>query len=110
MARSDSTTTAAGTASPRWYERRSELPVPARRDEVTMELLDDQAVLYDPQTGTTLRLNETALAVWRACDGRTSLRSIAETLGRDYDVDFDRALDDVEQVVCLLTQHGLLAA
>ncbi len=110
MARPDSTRTATAPAAPRWYERRSELPVPARRDEVTMELLDDEAVLFDPQTGTTLRVNETALAVWRACDGRTTLRSIAEQLSRDYEVDFDRALDDVEQVVCLLTQHGLLAA
>ncbi|MHC4274657.1 MAG: PqqD family protein, partial [Planctomycetota bacterium] len=43
-------------------------------------------------------------------DGRTTTRRIADALVADYDVTFDQALDDVEQLVVFFAQAGLTGA
>ncbi|MHC4765984.1 MAG: PqqD family protein, partial [Planctomycetota bacterium] len=44
------------------------------------------------------------------CDGRTTTRRIACILTTEYDVTFDQALDDVEQLVVFFAQAGLTGA
>jgi hypothetical protein len=70
--------------------------------------LDGQAILCGPDTGNTYYLNETALAVWRRCDGVTETRKIAAEQCENFEVDFETALDHVEQLVALFTESGLL--
>lgn len=84
------------------------LVLPPRRDDVVVEELDGEAVLFDPRSGNTYRLNETALAVWRSCDGRATTRDIALHLAAAYAVEFEVALDQVEQVAALFAQALLL--
>ena len=43
----------------------------ARSEELVWEELDGEAVLVQPRTGRTWRLNAAAAALWRACDGTT---------------------------------------
>ncbi len=81
---------------------------PARRSEVVERELDGEAVLFDPRTGDTYQLNRTALAVWRRCDGVTETREIAAEQCENFEVDFETALDHVEQLVALFTESGLL--
>jgi PqqD family protein of HPr-rel-A system len=90
-----------------WATEATILP-PPRRADVIEEELDGELVLFDPQSGNTYRLNQTAVAVWRRCDGRATTGEIAEQLSRAYDVEFEAALDDVEQLVTLFGQSRLL--
>lgn len=57
--------------------------------DVVVRELDDEAVVYDFATHKAHCLNLTALAVFRACDGRTPLaglrRRASETLGKPVD-------------------------
>jgi PqqD family protein of HPr-rel-A system len=91
-----------------WTSREASILAPIHCPEVVEDELDGQAILYDRKSGDTHRLNETALAVWRRCDGRTTIRSIARHLSNDYDVAADTALDDVEQLILLLAEARLL--
>ena len=94
--------------APPWTSRRTDIVVPARRDDVVVEELDNELILFDSKGGHAFHLNPTALAVWKHCDGRSTTRQIAEAFTTAYDVDFDRALDDVEQIVVFLARRGLL--
>jgi coenzyme PQQ biosynthesis protein PqqD len=62
-------------------------------------------LLY-PERG--LALNHTAAAVWKACDGRTSARSIAHTLAAEFGVAPEMVERDVQQLVDALLARGLL--
>lgn len=92
-----------------WASRDALVPR-ARRSKVVERELDGQAILSHPDTGHTYYLNETALAIWRRCDGLTDARKIAEEQCEGFDVDFETALDHVEQLVALFTESGLLEA
>ena len=92
-----------------WTSTAARVIPASRRDDLNVSEIDDEGLLFDETTGRTHRLNQTALDVWRLCDGRRSTREIAEELTNSYDVDFDRALDHVEQVLVRLGEAGLLA-
>jgi hypothetical protein len=93
--------------TPHWTTRDAEIVAPVRRDDVLVEELDGEVVFSDPRDGRAYHLNPTAYAVWKRCDGRTTTRQIAEALVAEYDVDYDRALDDVEQLVVFFARAAL---
>lgn len=72
-----------------------------------MEELDGEVLFTDPANGHTYHLNHTAFAVWKRCDGRMTTRQIAAVLTTEYEVDFDTALDDIEQLVVFFARNGL---
>ncbi len=90
-----------------WTSRDAEIVAPPARNDVVVEALDGELVFGDPRNGMAYHLNETAYAVWRLCDGRTTTREIAKALTTDYDVEFDQALDDTEQLVVFFGEAGL---
>jgi len=94
--------------SPRWTDRRAVVIAPCRRGDIVVDELDGEAILLDPGTGNTYRLNQTALTVWSRCDGRATTRDIVAVLTETYDVDFDTALDHVDQLIALFAEAGLL--
>ena len=93
--------------APHWTSREADVVAPARRDDVLVEELEDEVVFSDPRTTRAFHLNGTAYLVWQRCDDRTTTRQIAQDLTAAYDVDFDRALDDVEQLVVFFALNGL---
>ncbi len=90
-----------------WISRDARIVAPPARDDVVVEELDGELVFGDPLSGKAYHLNETAYAVWRRCDGRATTREIATALTADYDVEFDQALDDTEQLVVYFAAAGL---
>lgn len=93
---------------PEWTTRAAGIVIPARRQGVIEETLDGQVLLYDTRTDRMHRLNETALLIWRHCDGTTSHRDIAASLTTTFEVDFETALDHVEETALVLAEAGLL--
>ncbi len=86
----------------------SESAKPLRRTNVTVEELDDEALIYDSVTADTHRLNRTAYFVWRACDGRTTPRQIAESLTKSFEVSLDEATAHAERIVGEFIERGLV--
>ncbi len=93
--------------TPHWTSREAEIVAPLRRDDVAVAEIDGEVVFADPDNGHTYHLNETAFAVWKRCNGRATTLQIAVALTAEYDVDFDRALDDVEQLVVFFARNAL---
>jgi hypothetical protein len=81
---------------------------PTRRTDVREYPIDDEALVYDPQTQVLYHLNETAFAIWRRCDGRR-IEELASGLTDEYDVNPETALDHVSTVVEILETGGLFA-
>jgi hypothetical protein len=77
-----------------------------RRSDVREYPIDNEALLFVPHTQMLYSLNETAFAIWRACDGRT-MREIALLLSDEYDSEFDVVLGHVTQTLHLLALGGL---
>ena len=92
---------------PEWTNIQATVIVPRKRDDVVVEWIDDEAIICDPVNGCTFHFNATALEVWSQCDGQRTTQELAEEMTQLYDVAFELALDDVEQLVVLFTECGL---
>jgi hypothetical protein len=49
----------------------------ARTEELLIEQIGDEAMIYDKRTDTVHHLDARTLAIWRACDGRTTITDLA---------------------------------
>ncbi len=81
---------------------------PLRRTDVRMHELDGEALIFDPVSADTHRLNETALFIWRQCNARQDASQIAERLTDMYNVSRDEALECVERLLETLRERKLI--
>ena len=93
-----------------WTTRKTSFLIPRRRDDVVLDELDTEASLFDPRSGDTYHLNQTARAVWTRCDGSCTARQVAREMTKAYEVTWHVALDHVEQLVSMFASSGLLEA
>ncbi|MEE8460077.1 MAG: PqqD family protein [Phycisphaerales bacterium] len=93
-----------------WTSREAAIVAQPRRRDVVIHKHDDEVVVSLPVEGSTFHLNGTAAFVWEQCDGRRTTRDIATALSDDYDVAFDDALNDVEELVVWLAESCLLGS
>lgn len=71
--------------------------MPLARDEgLVVEELGDELLVYDLGVDRVHCLNPKAVRVWRACDGRTPVATIAADLGLDTE-EVVRALDELDR-------------
>jgi hypothetical protein len=64
----------------------------ARQDKLLVEELADEVLVYDLENDRAHCLNETAAFVWRRCDGRSSARDIARSLGKRVNAPVDEKI------------------
>ena len=80
-----------------------------QRTGLTVHVLDGEALIFDPISADTHRLNETALFIWRQCDGATSAQQIARCVSDVYDVAPQAALKHAENTLADLARLGVLS-
>jgi hypothetical protein len=68
-----------------------------------------EMVILSAEDSSLFVLNEVGTTIWEAADGRTSIQAIADAMCREYEVDPDRALRDVEEFVQALAAAGVLS-
>lgn len=95
-------------SSQSWSERDVAFVPPPRRRDIIVNLLDDEAILHDPRSGSIHHLNTNSLTVWRQCDGRRNTHEIARYVARIFDVGASTALDHVERALLRLIEAELL--
>ena len=81
---------------------------PRRRDDVHVEELDDEAVLYDPRTGAIHRMDATAYSVWKACDGSRTCDDVCHLVATRHRIGGVRAEQLVRSALELLDQKELM--
>lgn len=74
-------------------------PTLLRRDDLHVEELDGEAVLYDPTTGAVHRFNEQSKFIWDACNGKNTITDISHLLVWKYAIDYDDAVVHVKQMI-----------
>lgn len=78
-----------------------------RRIEALSRQVCDELLVYDARTNLGHCLNQTAAAVWMACDGKTDVIQIVRNLRKELSEDVD------ERIVCMalgkLDKAGLLS-
>jgi hypothetical protein len=84
--------------------------VPRRSPHLHTAVLDDEAVLYDERTHSTLRLNTSGTAIWLAIDGRTSAGSIVADLAARHGASPVDVARDVGDVLARLVADGAVLA
>jgi hypothetical protein len=78
----------------------------ARNEQITVEQVRGETLVYDLRNRKAHCLNAAVSAVWRACDGQTSIQGIAEHVRRELDRPLDEAF--VETALAELSRAGLL--
>ena len=81
---------------------------PVRRDDVRIQVLDGEALIFDATTADTHRLNKTACTIWHLCDGDRDLHAIADEISCVYEVDAATALVHIQGFVEVMQEHDLL--
>ncbi len=88
------------------FEQRSNVK-PVKKSAVQWEKLDSRAILYD-SSGNFSFLNSTGAMIWEFCDGKHSIKEIADEFLCVYDADVESVHADVKRMVSELTMRGFL--
>lgn len=71
--------------------------------------LQDDLMLFNPESSQFYVLNATMASIWRRCDGSHSVESMVEGLSAEFDgVDHEAAASDVRDACQELISHGLV--
>lgn len=80
--------------------------VQARKDNLLIQDVDEEVVVYDRDTDRVHRLNGAAAAIWHHCDGKTTVADMATRLASQTELPEDEAI--VHHALKQLDEAGLL--
>jgi hypothetical protein len=79
-----------------------------RNEAVLWRELDGEAVLLYPAEGCTYNLNRVGTVIWKSLDGNHTPNDIASVICLEFEVEHEKALQDVEQMLTELLNNKLL--
>jgi PqqD family protein of HPr-rel-A system len=85
------------------------MTTPRVREELTVVVLDGEAVIYDEASGDVHHLNPTATLVFQMLDGTVSVEELAADVASVFELDPATAATQVRSLVDELAAAGLLA-
>lgn len=71
--------------------------------------LDGEAVLLNPEAGSSYSLNRVGTSIWKMLDGKHTSDDIATAICQLYEVEHEQALQDVERLLADLRSNNLLS-
>ena len=66
-----------------------------RAENVTFEVVADEAILIDINTGTYFSLNEVGTEFWELLDGKQTIAQHATIIANKYEVETSMVIDDL---------------
>ena len=79
-----------------------------RKTSILWRELDGEAVLLSPSAGSSYNLNQVGTFIWKMLDGKHSSDDIATAICQAYEVEYEQALQDVENILVELRDNDLL--
>ena len=73
--------------------------VPATKECIELEELDDGCILYNTEKDEVHSLNITAASIWSCCDGKHSIKEIATIVEKCFETRSKLVLEDVLIIV-----------
>lgn len=87
--------------------RTEEKPQRLESDNLILEQLPDELMIFDPDKNKAFCLNQTAAFIWRHCDGKTTVSEMTERLGEEWGKPVDERV--IRFALGLLAKDGLVA-
>ncbi len=81
---------------------------PLRNQDFRLEKMDDELLLFNPQTNNILYLNETAALIWQLCDGQSAVDKIVSLLTESFPEAGTDIKQDVEETIALFKIQGAI--
>jgi len=86
---------------------------PRQKSSIMIRDLDEETMLYDPDTNHVHILNKTALLIWQFCDGRHSIEDIVKIIARACflipgEKDENRIKQDVRAIINEFEVQGMV--
>ena len=78
--------------------------------DVAAKVFDGEAIIMNLTTGMYFSADKVGAAVWELIETGTSLGAITEWLTKRYEVDADRARQDLERLTKQMLDEGLIVA
>ena len=79
-----------------------------RAESVTFEVVADEAILIDINTGTYFSLNEVGTEFWQMLDGEQTIEQHAQTIANKYEVENDIVVADLLELANEMARDDLL--
>lgn len=79
-----------------------------KRKGILCEKMGRDLVLFDLHTNLPYALNPAAALIFEMMDGERHSREIAQKICQEYDVDLDRAMEDLDALSQDLVQKGII--
>lgn len=73
-----------------------------------LEQMDEDSLLFNPETATTLHLNPSSALVWQLCDGERSMAQLIAELAAQFPGQAVQIPDDVAAAVDELQRQGAI--
>ena len=77
-------------------------------EDIAWRKIDDDAILIDMDEEEVTHFNEVAAQIWTSLDGKTSVTGIIEQIQRLFDVDLEKAKNDVFAFLKTLLQREMV--
>jgi PqqD family protein of HPr-rel-A system len=82
---------------------------PRIRDDLTVEELDGEVVIYDERADDIHHLNPTASIVFSLCDGGSTVKEMARDIANEFGVAADHVEREIRPLLREFRTAGLLA-
>jgi len=79
-----------------------------RAENVTFEVVADEAILIDIRTGTYFSLNEVGTVFWEMLDGEQTIEQHAATIAAKYEVETSMVVADLLELAHEMAKDNLL--
>ena len=79
-----------------------------RNPSILWRELDGEAVLLSPSAGSSYNLNQVGTFIWKMLDGKYTSENIAVAICQVYEVEYEQALQDVENILVEMRNNNLL--
>ncbi len=83
--------------------------IPRRNPDVVYQIVDNEAVLVQPNGGKVTVLNNVGSDIWQFIDGSNSIKLIVDELRSRYTMDTETLTRDILDFIEILLQKKLIA-
>jgi hypothetical protein len=81
---------------------------PRRSPNANYQMVGEEAIIIDINTGSYYSVNDTATMFWELIDGQRTIADCARTIAGDYDVEPGEVEADLLELAAELKDEGLI--
>jgi len=83
--------------------------IPLRNQDYRLEKMDEELLLFNPNTTNILYLNQTASLIWQLCDGQSNVQEMISLLKDSFPEAGENIQQDVLETITLFKNHGAIS-